>query len=40
MTKVSIIRFKPKPEYFDEFLNNIKVRNEEKAKFVMKKKRI
>ena len=31
MTKVSIIRFKPKPECFDEFLNNIKVRNEEKA---------
>ena len=31
MTKVSIIRFKPKPESFDEFLNNIKVRNEEKA---------
>ena len=31
MTKVSIIRFKPKPECFDVFLNNIKERNRERA---------
>ena len=31
MTKGSIIRFKPKPEYFDVFLNNIKERNRERA---------
>ena len=31
MTKVSIIRFKPKPECFEEFLNNIKERNRERA---------
>ena len=29
--KVSIIRFKPKPECFDEFLNNIKERSEEEV---------
>ena len=29
--KVSIVRFKPKPECFDEFLNNIKERSEEGA---------
>ena len=31
MTKGSIIRFKPKPECFDVFLNNIKERNRERA---------
>ena len=31
MTKVSVIRFKPKPECFNEFLNNIKERNIDKA---------
>ena len=31
MTKVSVIRFKPKPECFKEFLNNIKERNIDKA---------
>ena len=31
MTKGSIIRFKPKPECFEEFLNNIKERNRERA---------
>tara|TARA_B100000242_G_scaffold45108_1_gene26789 strand:+ start:265 stop:555 length:291 start_codon:yes stop_codon:yes gene_type:complete len=31
MTKVSVIRFKPKPECFDVFLNNIKERNRERA---------
>ena len=31
MTKVSTIRFKPKPECFDVFLNNIKERNRERA---------
>ena len=31
MTKGSIIRFKPKPECFDVFLNNIKQRNIERA---------
>ena len=31
MTKVSIIRFKPKPECFNEFLNNIKERNKDRA---------
>jgi hypothetical protein len=29
--KVSIVRFKPKPECFDEFLNNIKERSEEEV---------
>ena len=31
MTKVSVIRFKLKPEYFNEFLNYIKERNIDKA---------
>ena len=31
MTKVSVIRFKPKPECFNEFLNNIKELNIDKA---------
>ena len=31
MTKGSIIRFKPKPECFEEFLNNIKERNRDRA---------
>ena len=31
MNKVSVIRFKPKPECFNEFLNNIKERNIDKA---------
>ena len=34
--KVSIIRFKPKPECFDEFLNNIKERSEtETMRYIM-----
>ena len=31
MTKGSIIRFKPKPECFEEFLSNIKERNRDRA---------
>ena len=31
MTKGSIIRFKPKPECFEQFLNNIKERNRDRA---------
>ena len=31
MTKGSIIRFRPKPECFNEFLNNIKERNKDRA---------
>ena len=31
MTKGSIIRFKPKPECFEEFLNNIKERNRDRT---------
>ena len=30
-TKVSIIRFKPKPDCFDEFLENVKERSKERA---------
>ena len=30
-TKISIIRFKPKPECFDEFLTNVKERSKERA---------
>ena len=30
-TKVSIIRFKPKPNCFDEFLKNVKERSKERA---------
>ena len=30
-TKISIIRFRPKPEYFDEFLTNVKERSKERA---------
>ena len=33
MTKVSVIRFKPKPECFDEFLNNIKERDIDNSKY-------
>ena len=34
--KVSIIRFKPKPECFDEFLNNIKERSDqEPMRYIM-----
>lgn len=31
MTKISVIRFKPKPECFDEFLSNIKERSKDRA---------
>ena len=31
MKKISVIRFKPKPECFDEFLANIKERSRERA---------
>ena len=30
-TKISIIRFKPKPNCFDEFLKNVKKRSKERA---------
>ena len=30
-TKISIIRFKPKPDCFDEFLKNVKERSKERA---------
>ena len=30
-TKISIIRFRPKPECFDEFLTNVKERSKERA---------
>ena len=30
-TKISIIRFKPKPQCFDEFLTNVKERSKERA---------
>ena len=30
-TKLSIIRFKPKPDCFDEFLTNVKERSKERA---------
>ena len=31
MKKISVIRFKPKPECFDEFLANIKERSMDRA---------
>lgn len=31
MKKISVIRFRPKPECFDEFLSNIKERSRERA---------